>query len=121
MLSPAKSPLFHCFFSLFVWMTLHPAALSAQWSQCCDDVRLELIRMAAQRIEFDQRRNTFLFWKQQERRNVPVYNARLNGAVLGFHKHIVKDEHYLVTNCEICRKYLKEIKSFSKKLDQAMR
>jgi hypothetical protein len=52
---------------------------------------------------------------------VPVYNAHLNEALIEFHEHISKDEHYLVTNCGICRKYLSEIKSYSKKLEQAMK
>jgi hypothetical protein len=56
-----------------------------------------------------------------ERRNVPVYNARLNSAVLAFHEHIIQDGHYLVTNCSLCRKHLSQIKSYSKKLDQAMK
>ena len=52
---------------------------------------------------------------------MPVYDAHLNGALIDFHKHLSKDEHYLVTNCGICRKYLSEIKSYSRKLEQAMK
>jgi len=71
--------------------------------------------------DFEKRQNEFRAWKLQERRNVPVYNVHLNGALIDFHKHILKDEHYLLTNCGICRKYLSEIKSYSKKLEQAMK
>ena len=60
-------------------------------------------------------------WQNLERRNVPVYNARLNGAVIAFHRHITKDDHYLITNCGSCRKYLEQIKLYSKKLVQAMK
>ena len=70
--------------------------------------------------EFEQRQNQYSSWKERERRNVPVYNARLNGALASFHKHI-GDDHYLFANCTICRKYLKEIKTYSKKLEQAMK
>ena len=52
---------------------------------------------------------------------MPVYNAHLNGALIDFHNHISKDENCLVTNCGICRKDLSEIKSYSKKLEQAMK
>jgi len=41
--------------------------------------------------------------------------------VIEFHNHILKDEHYLLTNYGICRKYIGEIKSYSKKLDHAMK
>jgi hypothetical protein len=71
--------------------------------------------------DFEKRQNEFRAWKLEERRNVPVYNAHLSGALIDFHKHISKDEHYLVTNSGICRKYLSEIKSYSRKLEQAMK
>jgi len=62
--------------------------------------------MRATQDSFEKRQNEFRARKLQERRNVPVYNAHLNGALIDFHNHISKDEHYLVTNCGICRKYL---------------
>ena len=83
-------------------------------------LRLELLRVQTLGRDFEQRQNDFRWWKLQERRKVPLYNARLNGALIEFHNHISKDEHYLLTNCGICRKYLGEIKSHSKKLQQAM-
>jgi hypothetical protein len=96
-----------------------PAPLRSQ--SCCPDFRLELLRTQLMGIEFKQRQLESRAWRERERRNVPVYNARLNGAVLAFHKHIIKDGHYLITNCSLCRKHLSQIKSYSKKLDQAMK
>ena len=96
-----------------------PAALPSQ--SCCPDFRLELLQTQLMGIEFKQRQLESQAWRERERRNVPVYNARLNVAVLAFHKHIIKDGHYLITNCSLCRKHLSQIKSYSKKLDQAMK
>ena len=96
-----------------------PAPLRSQ--SCCPDLRLELLQTQLMGIEFKQRQLESRAWRERERRNVPVYNARLNGAVLAFHKHIIKDGHYLITNCSLCRKHLSQIKSYSKKLDQAMK
>jgi hypothetical protein len=96
-----------------------PTTLRSQ--SCCADFRLELLQTQQMSIEFQQRRLESRAWRDRERRNVPVYNARLNGAVLAFHKHIIHDGHYLVTNCSLCRKHLSQIKSYSKKLDQAMK
>jgi hypothetical protein len=96
-----------------------PAAIHSQ--SCCSDFRFELLQTQQMAIEFQQRLLESRAWRDRERRNVPVYNARLNGAVLAFHKHIIQDDHYLVTNCPLCRKHLSQIKSYSKKLDQAMK
>ena len=96
-----------------------PTAMRSQ--SCCADFRLELLQTQQIGSEFQQRRLDYRAWRDRERRNVPVYNARLNGAVLAFHKHIIQDGHYLVTNCSLCRKHLGQIKSYSKKLDQAMK
>ena len=100
-------------------LAIWPATLHSQ--SRCPDFRLELLEAQQTGIEFRQRLRDSRAWRDRERRNVPVYNARLNGFVLAFHKHIIKDDHYLVTNCSLCRKYLSEIKSYSKKLDQAMK
>ena len=72
--------------------------------------------MQFQRLQMDSRA-----WHDRERRNVPIYNARLNIAVIAFHKHITQDDHYLITNCALCRKHLRQITSYSKKLDRAMK
>jgi len=96
-----------------------PTAMHSQ--SCCSDSRLELLQAQQMSVEFHQRLLESRAWRARERRNVPVYNARLNGFVLAFHKHIIKDDHYLETNCSLCRKYLSQIKSYSKKLDQAMK
>ena len=96
-----------------------PTATRSQ--SCCPDSRLELLEAQQTGIAFRQRLLESRAWRDRERRNVPVYNARLNGAVLAFHKHIIQDGHYLVTNCSLCRKHLSQIKSYSKKLDQAMK
>jgi len=98
---------------------IRPDAVHSQ--SCCADFRLELLQTQQMSIEFQQRLRDSRAWRDRERRNVPVYNARLNGAVLAFHKHIIQDGHYLVTNCSLCRKHLSQIKSYSKKLDQAMK
>ena len=96
-----------------------PAGLHSQ--SCCSDSRFELLKAQLMGIEFKQRQLEHRVWQAGERRNVPVYNARLNGAVIAFHKHIVKDDHYLATNCGLCRKFLQQIKSYSKKIEQAMK
>ena len=72
-------------------------------------------------MDFEARQSEYRAWKLLERRKVPSYNAQLGGVIVEFHRHLSKDEHYLVTNCSICRKYLSEIKSYSKKLEQAMK
>lgn len=84
-------------------------------------LRWELLRAQMLGRDFKKLQGDSRLWKEQERRRVPVYNVHLNGAVIDFHNHILKDEHYLVTNCGICRKYISEIKSYSKKLEQAMK
>ena len=101
-----------------VALLLFPVVVNAQLP---DYLRLELLGTQMRAREFEQRRQDFRLWKLEERRRVPLYNVRLNGAVVDFHKHISKDEHYLLTNCGICRKYLAEIKSCSKKLERAMK
>lgn len=100
-------------------IAIWPAAVHSQ--SCCPDPRFELLKTQLMAIEFKQRQLEHRAWRDRERHNVPVYNARLNGAVLAFHKHITKDDHYLVTNCGLCRKHLDQIRSYSKKLDQAMK
>lgn len=59
-----------------------PAALRSQ--SCCPDFRLELLEAQQTGIEFRQRLLESRAWRDRERRNVPTYNARLNGAVLAF-------------------------------------
>jgi hypothetical protein len=98
---------------------LWPPGLHSQ--TCCLDPQFELLKVQWVGIEFKQRQMEYRIWQASERRNVPVYNARLNGAVLAFHKHIVKDDHYLATNCGLCRKYLQQIRSYAKKIEQAMK
>ena len=105
--------------SLPLLLAIWPATLHSQ--SRCPDFRLELLEAQQTGIEFRQRLLESRAWRDRERRNVPVYNARLNGAVLAFHKHIIQDGHYLVTNCSLCRKHLSQIKSYSKKLEQAMK
>ena len=102
-----------------VLLAVLPSALRSQ--SCCQDSRLELLKAQLMTVEFKQRQKAYQAWKDLERRNVPVYNARLNGAVIAFHKHIMSDGHYLVTNCGLCRKHLAEIRSYSKKLVEAMK
>ena len=109
------TPLFAAVLLLFIW----PSSVHSQ--SCCPDPRLDLLITQLRSAEFKQRQMEYRAWKDLERRNVPVYNARLNGAVIAFHKHITKDDHYLVTNCKLCRKHLEQIRSYSKKLEQAMK
>ena len=82
--------------------------------------RLGRIERSSANRQFCTRAGRVSTGKARRAPQVPVYNARLNNAVIEFHKHISKDAHYLATNCHICRKYLKEIKSASKKLQSAM-
>ena len=119
MSSIGKRKLTRSAIALPLLFTIWPAALRSQ--SCCPDFRLELLETQQSGREFRQRLLDSRAWRDRERRNVPVYDARLNGFVLAFHKHIIKDDHYLVTNCSLCRKYLSQIKSYSKKLDQAMK
>lgn len=118
MFSTAKSPL-RRILGVSLLITLHCNFLKAQ-SPYPNPV-LELLRTRSLGIEFERKQAERRLWQQQERRQVPLYNARLNLAVIDFHKHILKDGHYLVTNCSLCRKYVKEIKSYSKKVEQAMK
>ena len=67
-----------------------PAAIHSQ--SCCSDFRFELLQTQQMAIQFQQRLLESRAWRDRERRNVPVYNARLNGFVLAFHKHIIKDD-----------------------------
>ena len=80
---------------LLLLLALRPAVLNAQMP----NLRLEELRTQLLARDFEQRQNDLRLWKLQERRNVPLYNARLNGDVIEFHNHILKDEHYLLTNC----------------------
>lgn len=95
--------------------------LVAIWPAGLYSQTFELLKAQQMGIEFQQLQLESRAWRDRERRNVPVYNARLNGAVIAFHKHITRDDHYLVTNCSLCRKHLSQIRSYSKKLDQAMK
>jgi len=117
MSSISKYRILRCNLALLL-PALRPAVLDAQMPNY---LRLELIQAQMLGRDFEQRQSNFRLWKLQERRKVPAYNAHLNGAVIEFHNHILKDEHYLLTNCGICRKYIGEIKSYSKKLDHAMK
>ena len=108
-----------CVLAVSLLLAIPPALiLNAQVPQ---HLRLELLRGQLLGRDFERRQNEFRAWKLQERRRVPNYNAQLNGAVIDFHNHISKDDHYLLTNCGICRKYIGEIKSCTKKLEQAMK
>ncbi|MEW5978763.1 MAG: hypothetical protein AB1898_23435 [Acidobacteriota bacterium] len=107
--------------ALLWFLAAHPASLFSQWLPHCMDPRFDLLKAYWMGVEFQQRQQEYRDWQNQERRRVPIYNARLNGAVVAFHKHIVQDDHYLTTNCSICRAYLQEIKSYSKKIERAMK
>ncbi|MCI0420153.1 MAG: hypothetical protein L0312_13175 [Acidobacteria bacterium] len=102
-------------------LAAHSVCLFSQWNPCCADPRLEVLKTYLMGIEFQKRQREYQAWQERERRNVPTYNARLNGAVVAFHKHISKDNHYLTVNCSICRTYLQEIRSYSKKIEKAMK
>ena len=95
--------------------------LDAQWPSVLEGPNMDVFRGDLLAMAFEARQNEYLSWRLQDRRKVPSYNAQLGGVIVEFHKHISKDEHYLVTNCLICRKYLSEIKSYSKKIEQAMK
>ncbi|MEW5976113.1 MAG: hypothetical protein AB1898_09960 [Acidobacteriota bacterium] len=82
---------------------------------------LDLLAVQAMVTQYESFRSSCQQLKAKERRNVPTYNARLNGAVVSFHGHIIKDNHHLTTNCSVCRKYLREIRSYAKKIEQAMK
>ena len=119
MSSTIQSRILGCSFALLLLLAFRSTVvLNAQMPNY---LRFELLRVQTLRRDFEERQNDSRWWKLQERRKVPLYNARLNGAVIEFHNHILKDEHYLLTNYGICRKYIGEIKSYSKKLDQAMK
>jgi hypothetical protein len=119
MSSITKYRVLGCSLALLLLLALHPVVVLN--AQLPDHLRLELLRAQLLGRDFEQRQNDFCLWKLQERRRVPVYNAHLNGVVVDFHNHILKDEHYLTTNCGTCRKYIHEIKTYSRKLEQAMK
>ena len=95
-----------------------PAALHSQ--SCCPDFRLELLKPNSWESNSDSD-----CWSpvpgRQGTPERPGLQCPAQRRRLAFHKHIIKDDHYLVTNCALCRKYLKQIKSYSKKIDQAMK
>jgi hypothetical protein len=93
--------------------------LDAQNGCCLGDLRL--IAANARVQQFEQTVVQYQAERRRERLNVPVYNARLNNAVVGFHRHITKDDHYKHTNCAACRGYLDEIRKYAKKIDKAMK
>ncbi len=99
-----------------------PAQVRAQWpASCCgSDAQYEVLRMKMSGVSFEESQDRYLSMKERERHNVPLYNARLNAALIDFPKHIA-DDHYLATNCGLCRKYVNEITSYSKKLSEAMK
>src|SRR5262245_55436286 len=98
-----------------------PAQVRAQGLACCgNDAQFEVLRMKMSGVSFEEPQDRYRSMKERERHNVPLYNARLNAALIDFHKHIA-DDHYLATTCAICRKYVKEITSYSKKLSEAMK
>ena len=90
-----------CSFVLLLLLAVRPVVVLN--AQLPNHLRLELLRTQMLGRDFKKRQSEFRLWKEQERRRVPVYNVHLNGAVIDFHNHILKDEHYLVTNCGICR------------------
>lgn len=96
-----------------------PGTLHSQ--SCCLSPVFDLLKVQTMSLEFYRTQLEYRASRDRERRNVPLYNVRLNGAVIAFHKHISKDDHYLVKNCGICRKHLDQIRSYSKKLDRAMK
>jgi succinate dehydrogenase/fumarate reductase-like Fe-S protein len=76
------------------------------WNPNLVDPHLELRAVYWIRVSFDHSQREFRGHQEEERRKVPVYNAHLNGAVVAFHAHSSKDNHHLIMNCALCRKYL---------------
>lgn len=111
---------------LAIWSIVFPLLFvtrptPGQSQPCCPGFHPDLLQSQQMAAQFRQMQLEYRAWRDRDRRNVPVYNARLNGAVIAFHKHITKDDHYLTTNCSLCRKHLSQIKSYSRKLDRAMK
>jgi hypothetical protein len=79
---------------------------SKAWNPNLVDPHVELLAVHWMRVSFDHSQREFRGHQEEERRKVPVYNAHLNGAVVAFHAHISKDNHHLIMNCALCRKYL---------------
>jgi hypothetical protein len=100
-------------------VSIWPGALHSQ--SCCSYFPLEVLETQQMGMQFQRLQMDSRAWHDHEHRNVPIYNARLNIAVIAFHKHITQDDHYLITNCALCRKHLRQITSYSKKLDRAMK
>lgn len=98
-----------------------PAIAVSQSGSYPSSPMIDLLRVSLMRIEMEDFQRECRAWKERERRNVPTHNARLNGAVVSFHGHITRDNHHLTNNCSLCRRYLREIKTFSKKIEQAMK
>lgn len=119
MVSVSKCRLAISTFVLPLLFVTQPEALRSQSGY--PGFPFELLQTQQKAVEFRQLQLESRAWRDRERRNVPVYNARLNCAVISFHKHITQDDHYLMTNCSLCRKHLNQIKSYSKKLDHAMK
>jgi len=95
MSSIARPQSLRCAVALLLLLAIPPGAvLNGQVPQ---HLRLELLNAQMLGRDFKRRQSDFRAWKLEERRRVPGYNAQLNGAVVDFHNHISKDDHYLLT------------------------
>jgi|KBSSwiStaDraftv2_1062776.scaffolds.fasta_scaffold72480_3 hypothetical protein len=121
MLSTLKTRFLQAVLLLVPLFAGRPLDVDAQSPLLVEGHSVDLFRGEVLAMDFEARQSEYRAWKLLERRKVPSYNAQLGGVIVEFHRHLSKDEHYLVTNCSICRKYLSEIKSYSKKLEQAMK
>jgi hypothetical protein len=57
--------------------------------------------------------------REQERARIPDYTAALAKATSTFQKHLM-DLHPRYTNCQICRKHVKEIRTLIKRIGQIL-
>jgi len=94
-------------------------SLEAQNGCCLGE--WQLLAANARVQQFDQAVAQYQTEQRRERLNVPVYDARLNNAVIGLHRHITKDDHYKHANCAECREYLNQIRKYARKIEKAMK
>jgi hypothetical protein len=80
----------------------------------------ELMRNQQEHAAFSRAQRASELERDLERLRIPEYNLRLSRETAAFQKHIA-DMHQRHVNCKVCRVYVKQIRHFSKKIEQAMK
>ena len=104
-----------------LWVLVHQTAWSHSRPISSADPEI-MLQINRQNFKyFDEARESQRRYQENERRKIPAYNCHLSQAVVAFHRHILKDDHYLLLNCSVCRGYFAEIRSYFKKIQNALK